>query len=37
MPFAHEKAGGDTLLDFTVVDLPVLRRMAFPFLLTREA
>lgn len=27
---------GDTLLGFTVLDLPVLRRMAFPFLLTRE-
>ena len=26
----------DTLLGFTVVDLPLLRRMAFPFLLTRE-
>lgn len=26
----------DTLLGFTIVDLPVLRRMAFPFLLTRE-
>jgi hypothetical protein len=26
----------DTLLGFTVIDLPVLRNLAFPFLLTRE-
>lgn len=27
----------DTILGFTVIDLPVLRLVAFPFLLTREA
>lgn len=36
MPFAHEKADDDTLLGFTVIDLPVLQPVAFPFLLTRE-